>query len=276
MTKVSSGAQQKLASCTVCHLAIDMRDTSTAHARCPRCHARVSIRKPHSLGKCWAFLIAALLASCNSNSYNSKKEIDTDLATIGLLMYDGVLTTEVTATADVFSKASEDDEQFFNVITIAQTKNPITTEEGLTIIPDFSFDDCPDLDVLFVPSAYDMASIVKDDAIIQFIRDKNELTTYTVSHCDGAQLIGASGIANGFQIITCIGGGEQLKKDYPELIVQDDATVTHVEDGKFSSSNGNLASYITALNLLEKMTSPQHRKYVESYIYLERLQNWNY
>ena len=69
MTKVSSGAQQKLASCTVCHLAIDMRDTSTAQARCPRCHARVTIRKPHSLGKCWAFLIAAFVLYIPANIF---------------------------------------------------------------------------------------------------------------------------------------------------------------------------------------------------------------
>ena len=95
-----------------------------------------------------------------------------------------------------------------------------------------------------------------------------------MSNCAGAQLIGASGIAEGKKIVTWIGGGEQLQKDYPNLIVQNDSLVTFVEDGKFSSSNGNLASYISALNLLEKMTSPEHREFVESYLYLDRLQNW--
>ncbi|MEP0674783.1 MAG: glutamine amidotransferase, partial [Nonlabens ulvanivorans] len=66
-----------------------------------------------------------------------------------------------------------------------------------------------------------------------------------------------------------------LQKDYPNLKVQDENLVTFVEDGKFSSSNGNLASYISALKLLEKMTSSEHRKFVESYLYLDRLQNWN-
>ncbi|HOY13761.1 MAG TPA: hypothetical protein PLY70_11500 [Saprospiraceae bacterium] len=44
--------------------------------------------------------------------------------------------------------------------------------------------------------------------------------------------------------------------------------------GKFLSSNGNLANYIFALTLLEKMTSLEHRKFVESYLYIDRLQNW--
>ena len=95
-----------------------------------------------------------------------------------------------------------------------------------------------------------------------------------MSNCAGAQLIGRSGIADGHKIVTWIGGEEQLQKDYPNLKVQNDSLVTFVEDGKFLSSNGNLASYISALNLLEKMTSLEHRKFIESYLYLDRLQNW--
>ncbi|WP_020571718.1 DJ-1/PfpI family protein [Neolewinella persica] len=197
-----------------------------------------------------------------------------ELPTIGLLMYNGVLTTEITAAADVFTKHPEGEDQRFNVITIAETKKSIVTEEGLTIVPDYTFATCPQLTVLFVPSAYDMYSQVNNENIVAFIKKKNEETEYTVSNCGGAQLIGAAGIAKGKKIVTWIGGGAQLQKDYPELLVQDDAVVTYVEDGKFLSSNGNLASYVSALNLVEKMTSPEHRAFVESYLYLDRLQDW--
>lgn len=46
-----------------------------------------------------------------------------------LLMYDGVLQSEVIAASDVFAKPTEDGKQLFNVVSIAETKNPITTEE---------------------------------------------------------------------------------------------------------------------------------------------------
>lgn len=197
-----------------------------------------------------------------------------DLPTIGLLMYNGVLTTEVTAAVDVFTKLTEDGRQLFNVVTIAETNGPIVTEEGLTLVADHAFGDCPKLQVLFVPSAYDMYAQVHNDKIVAFIKRKNMETQYTVSNCAGAQLIGASGIADGKKIVTWIGGGAQLQKDYPNLIVQDDALISYVEDGKFVSSNGNLASYISALEVLEKLTTKEHRKFVESYLYLDRLQGW--
>lgn len=235
--------------------------------------------------------IALLLTSCNTQSKKAEvateenttstdtltkhlKPFNTELPTIGLLMYNGVLQSEVVATSDVFAKPTEAGEQLFNVITIAETANPITTEEGLHLVPDYTIENCPKLTALFVPSAYDMYAQVHNEALVNFIKQKNEETQYTVSNCAGAQLIGASGIAKGHKIVTWIGGGTQLQKDYPELLVQNDSLITFVEDGKFLSSNGNLASYISALELLEKMTDAQHREFVESYLYLDRLQNW--
>ena len=179
------------------------------------------------------------------------KPYNADLPTVGLLMYNGVLQSEVIATSDVFSKPTEEGKQLFNVVSIAETEEPITTEEGMHFLPDYTFKNCPKLTVLFVQSAYDMYSQVNNKNIVNFIREKNKESDFIVSNCGGAQLIGKSGIADGHKIVTWIGGGEQLKKDYPNLKVQNDSLVTFVEDGRFSSSNGNLASYISALNLLE-------------------------
>ncbi|AUP79340.1 DJ-1/PfpI family protein [Flavivirga eckloniae] len=202
------------------------------------------------------------------------KPFKPELPTIGLLMFNGVLQGEVIATSDVFAKPDKNMKQIFNVITIAETEKPITTEEGMRFVPDYTFKNCPKLTALFVPSGYDMYAQVHNEQMVDFIKKKNNETKYIVSNCAGAQLIGQSGIADGHKIVTYIGGGKQLQKEYPNLKVQNDSLVTFVEDGKFSSSNGNLTSYISALNLVEKMTSTEHREFIESYLYIDRLQNW--
>ena len=239
--------------------------------------------------------IAATLLSCNANNsqqvvddqVNHPNEIKTDtltkhlkpfkseLPTIGLLIFDGVLQGEVIATSDVFGKPNMNLEQLFNVVTIAERKKPITTEEGMHFVPDFTFEDCPKLTALFVPSGYDMYAQIHNKKMVDFIKEKNKEVKYVVSNCGGAQLIGKSGIADGHKIVTYIGGGKQLQEDYPNLKVQNDSLISFVEDGKFSSSNGNLTSYISALNLVEKMTSKEHRKFIEQYLYLDQLKNWN-
>lgn len=81
------------------------------------------------------------------------KSLDKNLPIIGLLMYDNVLTTEITAPLDVFTKHTEDGKKLFNVITIAETYDFVVSEEGLKMFPDYSFENTPQLDVLIVPSA---------------------------------------------------------------------------------------------------------------------------
>ena len=206
---------------------------------------------------------------------NHRKPFDTALPTIGVLMFDGVLQIEVVATSDVFSKPSAEGSQLFNVVTVAETMDPVLSEEGITFLPDYTFENCPPLTALFVPSAFDMHGQVNNPDVIDFIRKKNEETDYVVSNCAGARLIGESGIADGHRIVTWIGGGKDLQRDYPRLLVQDDSEVSFVTDGKFSSSNGNLASYISALRLLEQMSGSEHRAYVEDYLYLGRLTSWD-
>lgn len=203
------------------------------------------------------------------------KQLDNNLPIIGVLMYDDVLTTELTAPMDVFTKPTENGEKLFNVITIAESYDFIVSEEGLKMFPDYTLENAPNLDILIVPSAYDMSLQVKNKELVNFIIAQNNNTDYTVSNCAGATLIGESGVANGRKIVTWIGGGKDLQKNYPDLKVQDDESVSYIEDGKFLSSNGNLASYISSLELLEKLSSKAHRKYVESLIYLDRLQKWN-
>lgn len=76
-------------------------------------------------------ILATVLISCNPDRSKSKvenpefvtsekntdkltkhlKPFKTELPTIGLLMYDGVLQSEVIATSDVFAKPSEDGKQ---------------------------------------------------------------------------------------------------------------------------------------------------------------------
>ena len=102
----------------------------------------------------------------------------------------------------------------------------------------------------------------------------NPLVSIIIPTFNRAHLIGESGIADGKKIVTWIGGGAELQKNYPNLKVQNDSIVRYVEDGKFLSSNGNLISYVSALNLLKKMAGQEQVDFVESYLYLNELQDW--
>ncbi|PKH50580.1 glutamine amidotransferase [Tenacibaculum sp. Bg11-29] len=200
-----------------------------------------------------------------------EKVIDKNLPTIGILVFEGVIINEVVAPLDVFSNPNSENKHLFNVITIATENKTYTSAHGLKITPDYVIDNIPNLKVLVVPSSYNPADQTSDKKLVNFIKEQNKTTEYIASHCAGAFLIGETGIADDKKIVTYVTGGAQLKADYPKLKVADDATTLVVIDGKFISSNGSLVSYVASFDLLEKLTSKAHRKFVESSILFDRI-----
>lgn len=61
-----SAAGQGFCSCRVCGLVSKLEQDDLA-ARCPRCTTRLHFRKPDSLHRCWAFLIAAYILYIPAN-----------------------------------------------------------------------------------------------------------------------------------------------------------------------------------------------------------------
>ncbi|WP_347922785.1 DJ-1/PfpI family protein [Pontimicrobium sp. SW4] len=233
------------------------------------------------------FLITFVIVSCSKQPKNKAhktpttktsmqekmtgKSINKNLPTIGILIFESVIINEVVAPLDVFSNPNMDNEHLFNVITIATENRTYTSAHGLKISPDYVIENIPELKVLVVPSSYNPADLTSDKKLVEFVREQNKTTEYIASHCAGAFLIGEAGIADHKEIVTYVTGGESLKIDYPNLIVADDSKVSVVQDGKFISSNGSLVSYIASFDLLEKLTSKEHRAFVESAILFDRL-----
>ncbi len=89
---------------------------------------------------------------------------------IGILVFDGFLTSDVTAPVEVFGAATK--KAWFSsyeVVVISATKNKeVLAEEGLRIIADKTIYDDMKLDVLIVPSAYKMDSYLENKDLIQY------------------------------------------------------------------------------------------------------------
>lgn len=95
---------------------------------------------------------------------------------IGILVFDGFLTSDVTAPIEVFGAATK--KAWFSsyeVVVISTSKNKeVVSEEGLKIIADKTIYDALKLDVLIVPSAYEMDSFLKNKELIQYIKKQSE------------------------------------------------------------------------------------------------------
>jgi len=193
--------------------------------------------------------------------------------TIGILIYDGVLSSDVTAPIEVFGAATK--KSWFSdyeiVLISPEKQRYITSEEGLNIKVDHSIKDELDLDVLLVPSTYDMSPLLKNRKLIDFIAAQSREAKWVASNCSGAFLLAEAGILDGLKATTWAGGESDLKSDYPLINVQFDQNV--VVDKNIITSNGSVISYQAALVLLEKLSSAAFANEIAESIQWPRLRN---
>lgn len=211
-------------------------------------------------------LLALYLLSvsvCASAQWNDK--------TIGIVVFDGVLSSDVVAPLEVFGAASRQSWfSDYSVVTIGIGDSVmIETEEGLRLGVDYSINNAPDLDVLIVPSRYDMSKLLANEGLLDFIRARSKQVQWLSSNCSGALLLAQAGLLEGKRATTWAGGEKDMQRDFPSVHVQYD--VNFVVDGNVLTSNGGLVSYQAALKLLEEISSPSRAKEIKEALQLNRL-----
>jgi transcriptional regulator GlxA family with amidase domain len=183
-----------------------------------------------------------VLPEINSNHYN-----------VAFLIMDGTFNTEFTAPFDIFQHTKfREGIKAMNTFTVANTLKPITTFEGVRILPDFDYtkDELPNIDILVVPSAeHSMDKDLKDSTMLSFIKKIDKTSLYMTSHCDGAFLLAKSGVLDSVASTTFPSDVENYKKMFPNLDIKDNVLFVH--DGKYITSAGGAKSFEAALYLCE-------------------------
>lgn len=191
--------------------------------------------------------------------------------TIGILVYDDVLGSDVMAPAEVFGAATR--QSWFTdyqVQFIGINGQPtVTTAEGVVLKVDMSIDQVDKLSVLLVPSRYEMDELINNKTLISFIKEQAQTVEFLASNCSGAFLLAEAGLLDGKKATTWFGGEKDLQSDYPKVNVQYD--VPYVVDGNIISSNGSVVSYSSAIKLLEMMSSKKFAQSIFDYLQMGQL-----
>ncbi len=168
------------------------------------------------------------------------------------LVVDGVYNSELIAPMDVLQHTVFHHDHGISVFTVSGSTKPITTFEGLKIIPDFSYetDSIPAIDILVVPSAlHSMDSDLENEKLIEFVRNSGKSASYVMSLCDGAFLLAKAGLLEMHQCTTFPGDIDKFRNTFPHLTVHEDVSFVH--DRKMITSAGGAKSYDPALYLVE-------------------------
>ncbi len=176
-----------------------------------------------------------------------------DSYNVGFLIMDGVYNTELTAPYDIFQHTQYREVlKPMHVFTVAEGLEPVTTFEGLRILPDYSFDseDLPLIDILVVPSAeHHLDTDLENNKMMDWVRETGEKAQYITSHCDGAFVLAKAGLIDGWASTTFPSDIDTYQKMFPHLKVISDVIFVH--DGKAITSAGGARSFDAALYLCE-------------------------
>lgn len=129
----------------------------------------------------------------------------------------------------------------------AATLDPVPTDCHVALVPNVSFANCPQADILCVPGGFGVREALHDGATVPFIAAQAPGARWVTSVCTGAFLLGAAGLLKGKRA-TCHWG-------YTELLplvgaVHQAARV--VEDGNVITAGGVTSGIDFALTLIAR------------------------
>jgi transcriptional regulator GlxA family with amidase domain len=112
-----------------------------------------------------------------------------------ILIYDGVKPIDLGATFGVLSMASRI-EPSLRAFGVAARAGPVRCANGLTVLADYGYADCPSADALIVTGGPGWPQAAADPGTRAFLR-KLPLNTALASICTGAMILAATGCLDG-------------------------------------------------------------------------------
>ena len=170
---------------------------------------------------------------------------------VAFLIVDGVYNSELVAPMDILHHTVFHTDKGMKVFTVGPSTEPVTTFEGLRIIPDHSwYDSLPKIDVLVIPSAeHSMDTDLDNEDMMEFVKTTGENASFYLSLCDGAFVLAKTGLLDGLQCTTFPSDIQRMREMFPHLDILENVSFVH--NGKAITSSGGAKSYDPALYLTE-------------------------
>ena len=124
---------------------------------------------------------------------------------IGIVMYPGMTALDVIGPQTVFSGLPG-----VQIHRVWKAIEPITTDDGMVIVPDTTFADCPPVDVICIGGGRAQGAIVNDLEVLDFLREQGKNARFVTSVCGGSEFLAKAGLLEGYRAATHWAARKQL------------------------------------------------------------------
>lgn len=172
---------------------------------------------------------------------------------VAILLFNQVENIDFTGPMQVFDVAG------FEVFTVAADRAPVVISGGMKVLPQYTFADAPDADVVVLPGGA-VDDVMMDNATLDWIKGEAVHAQHVMSVCNGAFILAHTGLLDGLTATTTSGNVNSLRHHSPRTIVVRDRRV--VDAGKIITTGGLSAGIDGALHVVARLRGNGHARYV--------------
>lgn len=176
--------------------------------------------------------------------------------TVGIVLFPDAEELDWAGPWEVFTMAAMG--QALDVVTVAETLEPIRCAKGLRVLADHRFDDAPALDVILVPGGQGSRTQMNNPTMLSYLQRAAEGCSWVTSVCTGSVVLAKAGLARGRRITTHWGYLDELRGHAAESEVVEN--LRYVRDGHLVTAAGVSAGIDMSLWLVGQMFSPEHAR----------------
>ena len=175
---------------------------------------------------------------------------------VGIVLFEDIEVLDFCGPFEVFSATRLNEESRreepspFEVLLVAERPGPVTTSGGMTVLPQYLFDNCPRLDVVVAPGGWGTRRELKNPVMLGWLRDRAAEAETVTAVCTGSMLLGFAGLLDGLHATTHWRSLDWMRDSLPSVTVEYDKHF--VEDGRMFASAGISAGIDMALKVVAR------------------------
>lgn len=175
---------------------------------------------------------------------------------VGIFIYDKVEVLDFAGPYEVFSvtrtldQPAYSDPSPFEILLVSEQLRKVKTMGGMRVIPDYNFEDFPEVDILIVPGGLGERHEHNNSIIHHFLKKQAKTVKTLASVCTGAFFLANAGLLNGKRATTHFLSLDRLEERFPEIDVVREKR--WVEDAHIITSAGISAGIDMSLHIVAK------------------------
>lgn len=171
---------------------------------------------------------------------------------VALLLFDDVEVLDFAGPFEVFSVTNElNDNTLFDILTVAQSREPIRAKNGLVVQPDHAMADFAHPDIVIIPGGSGTRAVLRDSATMAWVQMAASNAELVLSICTGSLILAALGLLSGLRATTHHENLDELADLAPDATIVRNAR--YVDNGRIITSGGISAGIDMSLGVVERL-----------------------